>query len=109
LALPQNVDERVVRLTGALSPATAGWRFEPVMRALQALRGIDEIAAVGLVAEIGDIGRFAHPPQLMGYLDLVPTEASSGERLRRGAPPRDAGCREHKGTRHGADRRSRIG
>jgi transposase len=75
----------VQRLTAASSLAIGGWRFEPVVRALQALRGIDEVAAIGLVAEIGDIARFAHPRQLMGYLGLVPTEASSGERVRRGA------------------------
>jgi len=78
-------DARVQRLTAALSQAIAGWRFEPVVRALQALRGLDEVAAIGLVAEIGDIDRFAHPRQLMGYLGLVPTEASSGERVRKGA------------------------
>jgi len=80
-----SADERVARLTTALSQAVAGWRFEPVVRALQALRGIDTVAAIGLVAEIGDIGRFAHPRQLMGYLGLVPSEASSGERVRRGS------------------------
>ena len=56
-----------------------------MVRALQALRGIDEVAAIGLVAEIGDIGRFACPRQLMGYLGLVPSEASSGDRVRKGA------------------------
>ena len=78
-------DERVARLTGALSQAIVGWRFEPVVAALQALRGIDLISAIGLVAEIGDIGRFAHPRQLMAYLGLVPAEASTGERVMRGS------------------------
>jgi transposase len=78
-------DERVARLTAALAASIAGWRFEPVVLALQALRGIDQISAIGLVAEIGDIGRFAHPRQLMGYLGLVPSESSSGERVVRGS------------------------
>jgi len=52
---------------------------------LRALRGIDTVSAIGLVAEIGDIGRFAPPRQLMGYLGLVPTESSSGERIRKGS------------------------
>ena len=68
-------DERVARLTTASANSIEGWRFEPVVRALQALRGIDQISAIGLVAEIGDIGRFAHPRQLMGYLGLVPSES----------------------------------
>lgn len=54
------------------------------MAALRALRGIDTLSAIGLVAEIGDIGRFAHPRQLMGYLGLVPSECSSGDRVRKG-------------------------
>ena len=56
-----------------------------MVAALQALRGIDQISAIGLVAEIGDIGRFAHPRQLMAYLGLVPCEYSSGEQVTRGS------------------------
>jgi transposase len=78
-------DERVARLTTASANSIEGWRFEPVVRALQALRGIDQVSAIGLVAEIGDIGRFAHPRQLMAYLGLVPSEHSSGERVVRGS------------------------
>jgi transposase len=78
-------DARVARLSAALQQAIAGWRFEPVVLALLALRGIDHISAIGLVAEIGDIGRFAHPRQLMAYLGLVPSEASTGERVVRGS------------------------
>jgi transposase len=78
-------DERVTRLTDALAHSIEGWRFEPVVRALQALRGIDQVSAIGLVAEIGDIGRFAHPRQLMAYLGLVPSEYSSGDRVARGS------------------------
>jgi transposase len=37
------------------------------------------------VSELGDIHRFAHPRQLMTYLGLVPTEASSGLRQRLGS------------------------
>jgi transposase len=81
----QAADERVARLTQALEAALVGWRFEPVVTALRALRGIDTVSAVGLVAEIGDIQRFAHPRELMGYLGLVPSEASSGERTRKGS------------------------
>jgi transposase len=78
-------DERVARLTTALQNSMGGWRFEPMVQALQALRGIDVISAIGLVAEIGDIARFMHPRQLMSYLGLVPSEHSSGERVIRGS------------------------
>lgn len=81
----QAADERVQRLSQALQDSIRGWRFEPVVAALQALRGVDLINAVGLVAEIGDFSRFEHPRKLMGYLGLVPSEHSSGERVRRGS------------------------
>lgn len=81
----QAADERVQRLSQALQDSIRGWRFEPVVAALQALRGIELVSAVGLVAEIGDLSRFEHPRQLMGYLGLVPSEHSSGDRVRRGS------------------------
>ena len=78
-------DERVQRMTQALQASVKGWRFDPVVAALQALRGVDAITAIGLVAEIGDLSRFEHPRKLMGYLGLVPSEYSSGERVTRGS------------------------
>ncbi len=81
----QAADERVQRLTQALETSVAGWRFEPVVAALQALRGIDTVSAIGLVAEIGDLSRFDHPRKLMGYLGLVPSEHSSGDKVSRGS------------------------
>ena len=56
----------------------------PVVEALQAMRGISLLAVATLVAEVGDFTRFANPRQLMAYLGLVPSEASSGSRTRRG-------------------------
>lgn len=81
----KSADDRVERLTKALQSSIAGWRFESVVGALQALRGVAAITAIGLVAEIGDLHRFEHPRKLMGYLGLVPSEHSSGERTSRGS------------------------
>jgi transposase len=39
---------------------------------------------VTFVAEIGDLRRFDNPRQLMAFLGLVPSERSTGERVRRG-------------------------
>jgi transposase len=76
--------ERVERLEGLLREQVKGWYFEPVVRALMSLRGLDLVSAFTLVAEIGDIARFDTAEQLMGYLGLVPGEHSSGERVRKG-------------------------
>jgi transposase len=60
------------------------WSLAPVVRALQALRGIAPVAAATLVAELGDITRFTSARHLMAYLGLVPSEHSSGETRRQG-------------------------
>ena len=49
----QGADVGVQRLTIALQQAVQDWRFEPVVAALRALRGIDNVSASGLVCEIG--------------------------------------------------------
>ena len=77
-------ERRVDRLTDQLRQLTPAWRWAPVVDAVQALGGVSFVTAVGLVAEIGDIRRFDHPRQLMAFLGLVPSEYSSGPRVRRG-------------------------
>jgi len=56
-----------------------------VVAALQAMRGIQFVHAVTLIAELGDLTRFASARQLMGYLGLVPRENSSGGHRRQGS------------------------
>lgn len=77
-------ERRVDRLTDQLRQLTPAWRWAPVVDALQALRGVSFVTAVGLVVEVGDIRRFDHPRQLMAFLGLVPSEYSSGSSVRRG-------------------------
>lgn len=81
----READERVERATKALREQVPAWRFAPVVMALTALRGIEFIAAVTVVAELGDLSRFAHPKELMSYLGLVPSEYSTGESRVQGA------------------------
>ena len=64
--------------------ALPDWSLAPVVRALQALRGMALVTAATLVAELGDITRFANPCQLMAYLGLIPSEHSSGATRRQG-------------------------
>lgn len=76
---------RIQRLEHALRELLPAWPLAPVVHALQALRGIDLIAATTLTAEIQDFWRFPSPRQLMAYLGLVPGERSSGRKRRLGA------------------------
>jgi transposase len=72
------------RLEAHIAAALPDWSLAPVVRALQALRGMALVAAATLVAELGDITRFTNPRQLMAYLGLVPSEHSSGGSRRQG-------------------------
>lgn len=81
----READARVERLTAALREQVASWRFAPVVAALTALRGIEFVTAVTIVAELGDVSRFTHPKNLMSYLGLVPSEYSTGESRAQGA------------------------
>lgn len=75
---------RIERLEQALRDAVPNWSLAPIVVSLQALRGVQLIAAVTLVAEIQDFHRFANPRSLMAYIGLIPTEHSSGEQRRQG-------------------------
>ena len=61
------------------------WLFYPVVKAIQALRGVRLLVATGVIAELGDLSRFDHPRKLMSYLGLVPSEHSSGDKRHLGA------------------------
>jgi len=71
-------------LEAQIESALSDWSLTPVVKALQALRGLALVAAATLVAELGDITRFANPRQFMAYLGLVPSEHSSGSTRRQG-------------------------
>lgn len=81
-----HMGERVLRLERAIHQAVeaAPPTMRAVIEALQALRGVAEISAVSIVAEVGPLRRFATARQLMGYSGVVPREDTSGPRTRRG-------------------------
>ena len=82
-----HMGERVKRLEQSITEAVklASPQVREVVKGLQALRGIAEISAVTIVAELGSITRFDTARQLMGYSGAVPSEESSGKRTRRGS------------------------
>lgn len=76
---------RLKRLDNELEHHVKNWRYYPVVKAIQAMRGVRLLVATGLVAELGDLTRFDHPRKLMSYLGLVPSEHSSGGKRSIGA------------------------
>ena len=78
--------ERTARMTDQILQLLPAWRWNPVVEALQALRGVAPLVAVTTIAEIGDLSRFENPRRLMGLPGgLVPSENSSGESIHRGS------------------------
>lgn len=77
---------RVQRLETAIAEAiqAAPAKIRAVIEALQSLRGIAQVSAATMVSEVGEFSRFPGARQFMGYSGAVASEASSGERQRRG-------------------------
>lgn len=75
---------RLERLDNELVHQVKNWRYYPVIKAIQGMRGVRLRVAVGVIAELGDLTRFDHPRKLMAYLGLVPSEYSSGAHRRQG-------------------------
>jgi transposase len=78
-------EARRERLTEQIRELLPRWSLAPVVTALQAMRGVDLVTAATLVAELGDLTRFDTPAKLMAFVGLVPSEHSSGQKVRRGA------------------------
>ena len=77
-------DERIKGCEQAMRDLLPGWRLQPAVAALMAMKGFQIVAAMILVSELGEIHRFAHPRQVMAYLGLVPTENTSSDKRRQG-------------------------
>lgn len=58
--------------------------FADAVGRLSAYRGITEVGALTLATEVGDWRRFPRAATFMGFCGLVPSEYSSGDRVRRG-------------------------
>lgn len=80
----RTIQQRVKDLEKVMREALEGWSLQPVAEGLLALRGVDIVTAMTVLAELGDITRFDSPRELMGYLGVVPSEHSSGESRRQG-------------------------
>jgi transposase len=76
--------QRLERYEAQLPGVVTGWRWEPVVRALMSLRGVALLNAATLVAELGELQRFATAAQLMSYLGLVPSEDTSSDERKQG-------------------------
>ena len=88
-AVDEQVD-RLQRLEAELLERAPAWRLYPVVQAVQALRGVQWLVAITVVADLGDLTRFDSPRQLAAFVGLIPSESSSGPSRRSAASRRPA-------------------
>jgi len=94
--------ERLRRLEQELLDLAPTWRLYPLVEALQALRGVQWIVALTVVAELGDLTRFGNPRQLAAFVGLIPSEYSSGEARRQGSITKTGNGRARRALIEGA-------
>jgi transposase len=70
----ETAEARRDRLTAQIEALLPDWTLSPIVAALQTMRGMPLVIAATLIAELGDLSRFANPHQLMAYLGLVACE-----------------------------------
>jgi transposase len=84
----RTVEEAIARLRAVEQDLRALLVLEPlrprVVR-LRGFRGLDDLTALTVAAELGDARRFPSAPSTMAYVGLVPSEHSSGTKQARGA------------------------
>src|SRR5882762_6851930 len=81
------VDETVARLRAVEQDLRELLHLEPLRARVQRLRcfrGIDDLTALTIAAELGDARRFARAPSTMAFVGLVPSEHSSGAKRAQG-------------------------
>ena len=83
----RTVDEAVARLRAVEDDLRELLTLEPLRQrvgALRCFRGINDLTALTIAAELGDPRRFATAPRTMAFVGLVPSEHSSGTKRARG-------------------------
>jgi len=72
--------DRLVALDAAIDKAveSSPEHIREVVAALQLLRGVAKVTAVGVVVEVGNFSRFCGPSKLMAYTGVVSSEYSTG-------------------------------
>ncbi len=100
-AVDEQVDRRA-RLEAERRELGPTWRLYPVVQALQALRGVQWLVAITVVAKLGDLTRFTSPRQWAAFVGLIPSEYSSGPSRRQGGITKAGNGRARRALIEGA-------
>lgn len=79
-----HTEARLLELDARLAELAEQAPYREPVGWLRCFRGIDTLTAMLILAELHDFRRFGSARALMAFLGLVPGEASSGEKQRRG-------------------------
>lgn len=74
---------QLARYDALIDQASKRSEYATYVQALRVLRGIRTLSAMTMLAELGDLRRFASAPQLMAAVGLVPSEYSTGDKTTR--------------------------
>ena len=94
---------RVAGLEGQMREVLEPWSLRPMVEALIALRGVDVVTAMTVLAELGDLTRFDSPRELMSFL-ARPTAV-----VQRGLRHRARGVTSRRRVVSGSRRRGACG
>ncbi|MBI9108646.1 MAG: IS110 family transposase [Spirochaetales bacterium] len=80
----EELEQKITLIDNRIEEIAKEEQYNSLVGKLMCLKGIGTLTALSLIVEIGDFKRFASAEKFMGYLGLVPSEASSGSHRRQG-------------------------
>lgn len=75
--------EQLKRYDEQIELAAQKPEYQPYLKALRTLRGINTLSAMTILCELGDLRRFPTAPQIMAAVGVVPSEYSTGDKTNR--------------------------
>jgi transposase len=76
-------EKREGQLVKQIETQLPHWTMKPLVDALCLMKGLSLVASATVLSVTGDLRRFPSPAQFSGYTGLVPSEHSSGNRIKR--------------------------
>ena len=77
------IDEKA-DLERKVKSLSEGPRWKPTVDALRCMKGVEVVTAMAMACEVDGFSRFRNASAFSSWLGIVPSEASSGEKTRRG-------------------------
>ena len=84
LAIHESLTEQLVELTRQIEGLSETEMYSERANLLMTLRGVGTLTAMIILVELMDFDRFGSAEELASFLGLIPSEHSTGERVRKG-------------------------